>query len=166
MSCMPFCAHTHRLTTGARRRRCAQGLSEGSRPSMPGKRRRGHIRLFRRSRSRILLLSRNWFSRRRRSGRYRSSSLYRCWRCGRPRRRRNSLQRTRPDQALTTAGKCSRSRSRTSTTTTTTTTTARCSSRRPLRPRTFLILLLLRRSPSMRTSRGSRNSIPLTPPLR
>lgn len=164
MSYMPLC--THRLTTRARRRRCAQGLSEGSRPSMPRKRRRGHIRLFRRSRSRILLLSRNWFSRRRRSGRYRSSSLHCCWRCGRPRRRRNGLQRTRPDQALTTAGKCSRSRTRTRTITTTTT-TARCSSRRPLRPRTFLILLLLRRSPSMRTSRGSRDtSIALTPPLR
>ena len=161
MSRMSFCTHTHRLTTGARRRRCAQGLSEGSRPSMPGNRRRGHIRLFRRGRSRILLLSRNRFSRRRRRRRYRSSSLDCRWRCGRPRRRRrNSLQRTRPDQALTTAGKCSR-------TSTITTTTARCSSRRPLRPRPFLILLLLRRSPSMRTSRGSSSdSIALTSPLR
>ena len=163
MSRMSFCTHTHRLTTGARRRRCAQGLSEGSRPSMPGNRRRGHIRLFRRGRSRILLLSRNRFSRRRRRRRYRSSSLDCRWRCGRPRRRRNSLQRTRSDQALTTTGK----RSRTSTIPIPiTTTTTRRSSRRPLRPRTFLILLLLRRSPSMRTSRGSTDSIALTPPLR
>ena len=162
MSRMSFCTHTHRLTTGARRRRCAQRLFEGSRPSMPGNRRRGHIRLFRRGRSRILLLSRNRFSRRRRRRRYRSSSLDCRWRCGRPRRRRrNSLQRTRPDQALTTASKRSRA-----STITITTTTARRGSRRPLRPRPFLILLLLRRSPSMCTSRGSTDSIALTPPLR